>query len=223
MLLASSCTILVNTPHETLSEGFYRRAVAEEEESRIYLDWEDDTLRIYALEERNGEIFRAATYDFPPLVGEAVSGEMILVEPSLDLDFMTILFKYRPPEASLPRQLNSDLSGALYLGYRRDVYRINYSPVIPGMHTRQISHIGYSGGAFAGFGASAINPWVTEDLVQKEYEGVVATTGVAALLGVGQFTLGLAVGWDWLLDANNQYWIYQGRPWFGFTIGLNLN
>lgn len=40
---------------------------------------------------------------------------------SLDIDFLTIPFKYRFPLADMPRQFTSSLSGGIYLGYRTDI------------------------------------------------------------------------------------------------------
>ena len=68
-----------------------------------------------------------------------------------------------------------------------------------------------------------MNPWVTSDRVQIEYEGIIWTKGIAGLVGLNNFTVGLALGWDHLLDQNRKDWIYQQKPWLGFVFGLNLN
>ena len=68
-----------------------------------------------------------------------------------------------------------------------------------------------------------MNPWVTNNRIAIEYDGVVWTKGVTGIIGLNNFTTGLAVGWDHLLDRNMAYWIYQGKPWIGFVFGLNLN
>ena len=75
----------------------------------------------------------------------------------------------------------------------------------------------------AGIGSTAMNPWVTLDRIPIEYEGVTWAKGLAAIAGLNNFTAGLALGWDHLLDKNNRLWIYQGKPWVGFVFGLNLN
>src|SRR5690606_7377043 len=62
-------------------------------------------------------------------------------QKSLDLDFLTIHVKLRPAKKDIPSQLNSDITGALYVGYRIDSYSIKnglnilskptyYAPVI---------------------------------------------------------------------------------------------
>jgi hypothetical protein len=68
-----------------------------------------------------------------------------------------------------------------------------------------------------------MNPFVTNNNIQSEYDGVVITKGIAGLIGVGEFTFGGAVGFDNLMDKNRNTWIYQGKPWLGFTVGFNIN
>jgi hypothetical protein len=86
-----------------------------------------------------------------------------------------------------------------------------------------MNHFGYSIGFFGGLGATSMNPSVTNNLVTIEYDGVVITKGIAGLIGIGNLTFGAAVGLDHLMDKNRKAWIYQRKPWVGFTLGLNLN
>ncbi|WP_165940196.1 MULTISPECIES: hypothetical protein [Dyadobacter] len=57
----------------------------------------------------------------------------------------------------------------------------------------------------------------------SEYDGLVWGKGIAGIIGINNFTIGLAIGFDNLLDKNKQVWIYQGKPWLGLAFGLNLN
>ena len=68
-----------------------------------------------------------------------------------------------------------------------------------------------------------MNPWVTNNQIVTEYDGVVWSKGVAGIIAINNFTIGLAIGFDDLLDNNKKYWIYQAKPWVGFAFGLNLN
>ena len=68
-----------------------------------------------------------------------------------------------------------------------------------------------------------MNPWVTENNISIEYDGVVWSKGLAGILAIDNFTIGLGLGWDYLTDANKKYWIYQNMPWLGLAFGLNLN
>ncbi|MBX9852704.1 MAG: hypothetical protein K2X86_13240 [Cytophagaceae bacterium] len=38
-----------------------------------------------------------------------------------------------------------------------------------------------------------------------------------------KFNAGLALGFGYLTDHNNDIWIYQNKPWIGVLAGLNLN
>lgn len=226
LMLLSSCNMLLHTPQDTLSEGSYRLKGPTGKEEEIYLEWEQENLLVYPKSEDAAETpgaVKRIALDLPDTLSDADREETSLVKPSFDLDLITILFKYRPSEPTLPGQLNSDISGALYTGYRRDHFNISYDKVPSGQFRRQVSHFGYSAGIFAGFGATAVNPWVTNDIVHDEYEGVVFSAGLAGLIGINQFTAGIAVGWDRLLDRNQKHWIYQNKPWIGATVGINLN
>jgi hypothetical protein len=158
---------------------------------------------------------------------QQVSGESInqhnFRQTSFDIDFLTIPFKYRPVSNSLPAQFNTNLNGAVYIGFRNDIYRLWYKKTPLNNYIRQTTHYGFSVGLFSGFGGTAMNPWVTDDQISSEYDGLVWLKGIAGILGVNNFTIGLALGWDNLLDKNNKVWIYQSKPWLGLAFGLNLN
>jgi hypothetical protein len=68
-----------------------------------------------------------------------------------------------------------------------------------------------------------MNPWVTRDQITSEYDGIVWLNGIAGIVGFNNFTFGFAISIDHLLDHNHKVWIYQGKPWLGLTLGLNLN
>lgn len=142
---------------------------------------------------------------------------------SFDFDVLTILFKYRPYISGFPKQLNTNFNGAGYLGHRSDLYILSYDKNPLNFYKKRISHFGYSVGFFGGLGATAINPFVTNNQELSEYDGVVITKGIAGLIGIGNLTFGAAIGLDHLMDKNHKACIYQAKPWTGFTVGLNLN
>lgn len=47
--------------------------------------------------------------------------------------------------------------------------------------------------------------------------------GIAGIVAINGFTVGLTFGFDKLLDKNRTVWIYEEKPWFGLAVGLNLN
>lgn len=146
-----------------------------------------------------------------------------LYQKSFDVDVFTIPFKIRPARAGLPPQLNSNFNAAVYLGRRIDFYQLSTQRIAPGLEYRTLRSRGLGYGVFGGIGSSLINGSVTRGVVQTEYDGVIVDTGAAAIYDARIFNIGLAVGFDILLDRNRSQWIYSGKPWFGVLFGLNLN
>lgn len=141
---------------------------------------------------------------------------------TFDVDILTIPFKIRPSVKGFPQQLNPNFSAAVYLGRRRDSYRIR-SLTSRNSKKFKVSGVGYGYGGFIGMGAVTMNPFVTEQQIDYEYDGFVINGGFAGIYDAKKFNLGFAVGADYLLDKNNRDWIYQGKPWFGLLFGINLN
>ncbi|MFY9310502.1 MAG: hypothetical protein WAQ28_15765 [Bacteroidia bacterium] len=68
-----------------------------------------------------------------------------------------------------------------------------------------------------------MTPTTTNGAIPIEYDGVVWNKGIAGIIAVNNFTVGLAAGFDNLLDNNHRLWVYESKPWFGLAFGLNLN
>lgn len=141
----------------------------------------------------------------------------------VDIDVFTLPFRIRPAQLTLPAQLNSNFTAAVYLGRRIDVYNYQSTAITPTFAVRKLQSRGFGYGFFAGIGSTIVNDFVTRQPVGIEYEGVVFDVGLAAIYDARIFNVGLAVGIDYLADANRRNWIYQQRPWFGVLFGLNLN
>ncbi|SDL95277.1 hypothetical protein SAMN05421820_102583 [Pedobacter steynii] len=158
-----------------------------------------------------------------PALEKPVSGirSLKMHRYTFDVDIMTIPFKVRPSVSGFPEQLNPNFSAALYLGRRRD----NYTFVKEGAKKAKtkITGVGYGYGGFIGVGAVTMNPFVTRGKIDYEYDGFVFSGGIAGILDIKKFNLGLAIGADVLLDKNRSFWIYQGKPWLGVIFGINLN
>ena len=109
------------------------------------------------------------------------------------------------------------------VGRRADIYRLRKSFDPLGIQTSSIQHYGVSFGAFTGLGSAVMNPSVTTNAIEREYDAVVIPAGLTALLGYNNLTFGIAVGIDHMLSPDRRLWIYKGKPWVGLTLGLNLN
>ncbi len=142
---------------------------------------------------------------------------------SFDVDFLTIPLKFRPNQNGVPPQLNANLNGAVYFVYRTDKYNVSYAVNPLKKSNRVINHYGFSFGIFTGLGNTAMNPTTTTNFISTEYDGIVWPKGVAGIIAVNNFTVGVSLGFDNLLDRNKQFWIYESKPWFSLAFGLNLN
>lgn len=227
LLLLGSCRSFTDNAKYQLNNGYYKAGTQGQAKQPVYVYVHEDTLMAFPVSRMEGQrqvdTSRKARHNFPEVLNSPDPEKFIIREYSYDLDVLAIPFKYRPREGDMPRQLTTQLNGALYTGFRTDRYRISYESSPLGRSRREITHYGYSLGILSGIGAETITPWVTRDRIPGEYDGVVWLNGVGAIIGINNLTFGMAIGFDYLLDANRRVWIYQTEPWFGLTLGLNLN
>jgi hypothetical protein len=223
LLLAMSGCGVMNSPKYQLSDGFYKSSAFETQSKKVFIDNTDDTVFVYNVDKKSGLLDTVRINSFPQVSSLASVKTAYFRQASLDIDFLTIPFKYRPTRHGFPNQFNTNLNGAVYLGHRNDIYQLSFRKTPLNKFNRQTSHYGISYGVFTGFGGTAMNPSVTNNQVLLEYDGFVWGKGIAGIIGINNFTIGLAVGFDNLLDKNKKLWIYQGQPWLGLAFGLNLN
>lgn len=141
---------------------------------------------------------------------------------TFDVDVLTVPFKIRPSVQGFPEQLNANFDAAIYLGKRKDIYQVK-NVTSKGASKLQISGVGYGVGGFFGLGSVTMNPYVTNQAIDYEYDGFVLNGGAAGIYDAKRFNIGLAIGADFLVDKNRRQWIYQGKPWLGVLFGINLN
>lgn len=208
LLLCSGCGMA----KYQLSDGRYRT-----NEGVVELQVVNDTVIIM-----DGEA-QGRTTTYPPLVAGPVPEPVVLDQTSFDVDLLTILLKYRPAQGMSEPQLQSQLGGGLFIGRRVDRHILSYPQSPFPRAERRMRHYGLSLGGIIGLGATPVNPWVTDGAVKVEYDGVVATYGISVIAAVDRFTLGVALGWDMLLNGDAEHWVFQRKPWLGPVLGLNLN
>lgn len=224
-ILVMSCSVIRPTPKSALVDGVYTQK-KDKQIKKVYVDIEDDVLRIHHTKSHGQQlgIDSLSTGDFyPEQIKEGIIEKSFFSQQSFDVDFLTIPLKYRFANSDVPAQLNTTLNGAVYLGYRIDRYVVGYKPDFLNRSLRNITHYGFSFGIFNGLGSTAMTPTNTFNRISQEYDGVVWNKGVAGILAVNNFTLGISLGIDNLLDKNRKVWIYESRPWVGIAFGLNLN
>lgn len=222
-----SCSAYREAPKFQFSDGYYKVKLAGTKPTKVYVENEEDSIVIYLLRRRgkslsvNTSSRRKVT--LKQIKDDSLFQSSVFTHPSFDVDFITVPITYRPVSEGFPRQLSSNFNGSLYLGFRRDIYSVKYNRLILGKFKRSITHYGYSIGGFSGFGITTMNPYVTRNSISIEYDGMVWSKGISLIMGIQNYTLGIALGWDNLLDENHLNWIYQGRPWLGLALGLSLN
>jgi hypothetical protein len=224
-VLFSSCASIKETPKYSFADGNYKSKIFDNKISRVYVDNEDDSIYVYKIKTKHLDLLDSSytKIAFPQQKSENSIPTTNFKQASFDLDFLTIPFKFRPQTDYLPQQFNTNLNGVIYIGYRNDIYKLNYKKTPLHTFVRKSTHYGFSYGLFTGFGGTTMNPWVTNNKISFEYDGIVWSKGIAAIIGIDNFTIGLALGVDELLDNNKNIWIYQDKPWFGLAFGLNLN
>jgi hypothetical protein len=208
-LIVPACGSFRTAPQYELSTGYYQFRQKGEAFKPVFVETTKDTVHIYPV--ADGEKLSIVP-----------SRDEIFQRRSFDIDLTTAIFKYRKARVNLPRQLNVEFNGHVYLGYRIDRYQVHYSKTPAGV----IKNSGYRGitvGAFGGLGVTAVTPWTTNYQMMDEYHGLVLTHGFAGMIGLGRITGGLGLGWDYLTDRDKAIWIYQGTPWLGVLFGININ
>ena len=221
VLLFSSCAFLKSSPKYGFSEGYYRSRIFHKKEKKVYVVPSDDSVKVYtakALQKEFVDTSESIKIAFPPNQKPLQFTDYRFRKNTFDIDVLTIPFKYRPAVRGFPRQLNATFNGAIYLGYRSDIYRLSYTQTPLRIFKRDITHFGYSIGLFTGIGTARIDEYVTNNAITIQYDGAVNLSGVNVIIGVEKVSLGLAVGVDHLLDKNRQYWVNQGKHWIGFSL-----
>lgn len=225
LMLLTSCSVLQKTSRTDFTQGYYTMK-ASNQKSTVFVEKPEDTLVFYYVTKTdtlaNGK--RLINNTLKPIEGSFfMDKKPSFLKHSFDIDFLTIPLKLRPPQKGVPAQLNTNLNGAIYFGFRTDYFKPNFEVTPTGKTTLQIQNAGISFGAFSGFGNTFMSPTNTSFAIEEEYDGVIWSKGLALIFAVNRFTTGFSLGFDSLLDKNSDVWIYQSKPWFGLAFGLNLN
>ena len=221
LILLSSCQSLRLSQKSTVTDGKYTLKKNASKQS-VFLEM-DSIGRIYSFysfteKDNNGKLKLVEQMHLNQL-----TEPITLRRPSIDLDLITIPLKYRPATLNVEQQLNTSINASIYLGYRRDNYRLTPKLNPINHETVSVTHLGFSFGFLSGFGSTFLSPTTTNNLISQEYDGLVWSNGLASVFALNAATFGISLGIDQLLDANKAKWIYQKKPWLGIAIGLNIN
>ncbi len=129
-----------------------------------------------------------------------------------DTSPLAIPIKIRPSAEDVPMQFVGEFTLGPYIGYQTgskslmDSDNYNYSQTIS---------------AFAAPTMVKINP----DVAQTEMSNLVLgfSLGLGYIVSLNDFQIGLVSGLDYISGDASKTWIYQGKPWFSFTVGFDFN
>jgi len=226
IVLLSSCQLVKLSAKKGFNEGIYRSYIDNKKEGKVYVVPSEESITVYSLHETGRDNVDTGKFyvislpeDNKPMNFKNYSFR----KNSFDLGAISVLFKCRPTVHDFPPQMNTSFNGSLYIGLRTDLYKLRYTETPIHLFKKSTTHLGYSFGIFSGLGTELVNEFNTQNGLSIEYDGIVNLSGIVAIIGVNNLTLGLAVGEDHLLDKNKHLWIYTGKPWIGLSVGLNLN
>lgn len=224
ILLTSGCATVKTISRHDFDSGFYILKKDGEEPRRIYADVTEDSLSVYPVIIEEGKETPDVSTHIETKISEVKQGSYFyknsFSNKSIDVDLSTVLMKLRPPQKDVPTQLSYNINAALYMGLRRDFYKlIPYKSPLK-KETSFVRQFGFDVGLFAGIGITPMNPWVTEGKVSIEYDGIVFQKGIAGFITIDRMSVGLSLGFDNLLDSNKNNWVYHQKPYIGLMIGI---
>jgi len=223
-MMLISCGPIRESSKYQFTEGFYT-IKSDNRKERVYVLTGTDSIKVFSTTALNRKVIDTTQqYQiiFPPVKPIGFT-KTSFARKTLDLDVLTVLFKYRPSTENFPPQFNATFNGAIYLGYRTDVYQLQYHQTPLHVFKREINHFGYSAGIFTGLGTARIDEYVTNNAIAIQYDGLVNLSGIAFIAALNKLTAGVTLGVDHLLDKNHAVWVNNGKIWIGLSVGLNLN
>ncbi len=218
LLLAPGCAPLDEIYSHDLNTGILNMKKPGAPVEKIFLQKKEDSLIVFPLDR--------SSPGFPNKISVALehpAGSFVnttFTKTSADFDLSTVVLKYRPARGGVPNQLNANVNGLLYTGFRKDYYRLLSRSTGYGDEESFVSHTGFDFGVFAGIGITPLNATVTDNAGAQEYDGIVLQKGFAVFGTYGRMSVGLSIGFDNLLDKNRSIWIYNNKPWFGLILGI---
>ncbi|MDQ2864084.1 MAG: hypothetical protein M3R50_10665 [Bacteroidota bacterium] len=176
--IACGCSVTGSSPKFAFADGYYRSSFNGRNYKKYYVTSGTDSIKVYPgqISRQLADTTKSITVLFPEHVQPVNFSKKMFSSQGFDLDVITILFKYRPPVKDYPPQLNTNFNGALYGGFRKDVYTLSYSNTPLHVANRKIVHHGYSFGGFAGLGTARIDEFVTIRRIDYKYDGALFAT-----------------------------------------------
>ena len=222
-LLLTGCAPFDKIYSHDFSSGNFKLKTPGELPENVYLTLKDDSVVVFRLSgKRTGTIDKSSCNGIN--INSVIPGSFLynstLVKTSVDLDLSTVLLKFRPTRGDVPAQLNTHVNGLIYAGFRKDFFKIQTHSNELNETNSFVRHIGFDIGLFAGIGITPVNPTVTMNMTIQEYDGIIFQKGISVFATYENMSVGLAFGFDNLIDKNKIIWIYNQKPWIGIALGI---
>jgi hypothetical protein len=205
------------------SDGYFMLQSPNKKPEYVYIRQVNDSIKVYPAV-KNKPDFPDTIKCYATNLSSIKPGHPLynntLIKTSFDVDLSTVLLKFRPASEDVPSQLNANLNGIFYGGFRKDFFKLKSSSSPLNEISTSVRHSGFDLGIFAGIGITPVNPTVTMNRIIQEYDGIVFQKGIAVFATYANMSVGLALGFDNLLDKNKNFWIYNQKPWIGLVLGI---
>jgi hypothetical protein len=222
---AYSCVPVHKIARHNFDTGFFVLKTKDSVTQQVYTKVSGDSITVYPLTTSGSAKVPDISGFSATRIGNVSSGNYFyksrFTRNSIDADLTTILLKYRPEQGDVPNQLSSNLNAALYVGLRKDFFKmIPYKTPLKEEFSF-LRQTAFDAGLFAGIGITPVNPTVTSGNVNLEYDGIVFQKGIAGYLTFDNMSIGITLGFDTLLDKNKGVWLFNEKPYIGIAIGIS--
>jgi hypothetical protein len=224
LLAAAGCAPFDKIYSHEFCSGYYELKGPGVVPKKVYLETDGDSLTVYLAKGKGKLLAPDLSAPQESTLNSIMPGRYLynstFVRTSADIDFSTVLLKYRPHSGNVQSQLSTNVNGIFYIGFRKDFFKMT-THLSPGkVHKTNVRHTGFDFGPFAGIGITPVNYTVTMNGTMQEYDGIVLQKGFAVFGTVENMSVGFSIGFDNLLDKNKNIWVYNRKPWFGIIIGI---
>lgn len=223
LILLSGCVPFDKIHSHEFRTGYYDLKKKGEAPQKVYMELHDDSADMYPVitgKYKLPDTRKIEVIDLELVNPQNSMYDAVFRRTSLDVDLSTVLLKYRPSAGNVPPQLNANVNGSIYAGFRKDFFKLKSSISRLNEMSTSIRHAGFDFGVFAGIGITPVNPTVTMERTVQEYDGIVFQKGIAVFGSYENMSVGIALGFDNLMDRNRSIWIFNNKPWIGIMLGI---
>jgi hypothetical protein len=225
ILLCVSCVSAGKITRHDFDSGFYKLKNQGAKSARVYANVTEDSIILYSVvtagKKESPDTSSGIAMKLRKTKTDKYLYKSCFSNNSIDIDLTSILFKYRQPKDDVPAEFSADLNFAVFLGFHKDFYKMTSSANKLHGEISIIRQIGYDLGIFAGIGTSPVNPTNTNNIINQQYDAMIFQKGFAGFISYGKMSLGLALGFDNLMDKNKPSWVFDQKPYLGLVIGIS--